>query len=210
MRGCAHAHDTEELVFGTLDPERAFRVKQHIADCLHCRRELLHLQRERELFAQRAAVWPTPPVAIGQIVERSHAGLSVLRRFWHREVQRAGVVAGALAAAAALLLALRFPGRHFMADAESNPSAASPAVAIDTEVPECTCPAAAGCQTPAVSTQHTALRSWVEPQSCVSQTTLASRQAGYCPQPTTFASFASSWLDDLSRDSCVPEIERTP
>jgi hypothetical protein len=106
------AEELEALALGELEPERAAQVAGHAAQCAECGRELGWARVERALIVRRAAA--TKPAAalwagIAARIEATPPAPRLRRPHWARRLLVGA--AGASAAAAVLILALR-PGPH--------------------------------------------------------------------------------------------------
>jgi anti-sigma factor RsiW len=62
---CSQLVDIEDLVLGTIEPERARELRAHLACCVACRAEEELLREERALFTHRETCLEAPPVALG-------------------------------------------------------------------------------------------------------------------------------------------------
>lgn len=61
MTSCVHLDVVEDLVLGTLAPERADELRAHLERCEDCALAHAMFAEERALFAQRAEVVAAPP-----------------------------------------------------------------------------------------------------------------------------------------------------
>ena len=94
--------DLEALALGQLAPPRAAEVEAHAAGCAECARELQWARTEQALFSQRSerpvdALWAGVAARLGK-PRNAH------RPHWARRI---ALTAGAAAAAAVLIVALR-------------------------------------------------------------------------------------------------------
>ncbi len=206
MRGCAHRAEIEELAMGALPPDGAARARAHTLSCPSCAEELAHLLQERALFARRAAAVALPPPRFAQVLATLERQRSAARSIWQRAVQRAAMGGALVAAAAAVVLAVRASSVRALVDADESlqSSSASPA----TPPAESVHPSRLGLEPePAVCSQ-TPLG--VSEQAACVQPALASNEPATCTVPSRQATFAApAWIEELLVQTCVSEPEAT-
>lgn len=131
----------DDYVHGHLAQEKANRVAAHLSVCEACSRRLRRLEQNAELLHMLDEV--SPPARIRQRVEREAARRARLT-YAKRAFRRVAVIAGAAAAGAAIVLAMRVAappqppspvaGRPRQV-AQVPPSAIVPVPTVDAEIP---------------------------------------------------------------------------